>query len=78
MVSVNPTNAYLTTAETDVECPPIDGRELLDGLRQQLALSDRLGLDLVSIRIAESLDQLVAELEGADALATSRHPHQRH
>lgn len=41
MVSVNPTNVFLTTAETDVECLPIDGRELLDGLRQQLALSDR-------------------------------------
>jgi len=78
MVRVNPTHAYLTTAETDIECPPIDGRDLLNGLRQQLALSDHLGLDLVSIRIAESLDQLVAELDGADALAASRHPHRRH
>jgi len=33
---------------------------------------------LVSIRIAESLDQLVAELDGVDALAASSHPHQRH
>ena len=77
-MSLSATRAYLTPAGTEGECSSIDGRELMDGLRQQLALSDRLGLDLVSIRIAESLDQLVAELDGADALAASRHPHRRH
>lgn len=78
MVSVNPTHAFLTHTDAEAECPPMDGRALLAGLHQQLALSDRLGLDLVSIRIAESLDQLIAELSGADSATLQGRSLHRH
>lgn len=53
--------------ETRVPVPMADqamteGMTLLSGLRGQLAEADLLGFDLVAIRIAEAIDQLVEEL----------------
>ena len=62
MVSVVQENAVLKAPEADADMRPLGSRDLVMGLRQQLALADQLGLDLVAIRIAESLDQLAAEL----------------
>lgn len=75
MVSVNSDRLVSPKGESDPDYIRTGGGELLAGLRQQLDLSDRLGLDLVSIRIAESLDQLVADLgeDGGKCSATFRH-----
>lgn len=75
MVSVNLDNMVSTMGEAGGDARPVDGQKLLMGLRQQLDLADQLGLDLVAIRITETLDQLVADL-GHSSLATA--PNYRH
>lgn len=75
MVSVNLDNMVSAMGEAEGDARPIDGQKLLMGLRQQLDLADQLGLDLVAIRITETLDQLVADL-GHSSLATA--PSYRH
>jgi hypothetical protein len=75
MVSVNLDNMVSAMGEAEGDARPIDGQKLLMGLRQQLDLADQLGLDLVAIRITETLDQLVADL-GQSSLATA--PNYRH
>jgi hypothetical protein len=45
---------------------------LMAGLQTQLDLADHLHLDLVAIRIAEAMDQLVAHLAPAHPQPVSR------
>ena len=45
---------------------------LMAGLQPQLDLADHLHLDLVAIRIAEAMDQLVAHLAPAHPQPVSR------
>lgn len=44
---------------------PFGAAGLLGSLRDQMEQADRLGLDLVAIRIAEAIDQLVTDTSGA-------------
>lgn len=75
MVSVNWDNQGAAAADAEGEARPVDGQKLLLGLRQQLDLADQLDLDLVAIRIAEALDQLILDLEqnGSAPVSSYRH-----